>query len=285
MLSIRFPPLPTDTARATEAAFGIEHPYLKIGERLDDVMLNLDISSLVATDQGLADSLWPYSPVTILQFWEDLTDFQMANATRTRLDLKYALHLSLNFPGFDPSSLCRFRHHLLLNETGKELVQQIATRLVELVSPHARFSTDVDVILSRVCTLRQWEIAMETMSKAIEALAASYPEWLRSNTLPHWYKRYFKNNVQRKSKNIQSAILTVGQDGQYLLNAAEKSGLSTILQMREIQMIAQVWQSLFKNEGKRLELNALSCSSCPGRIEMNSAKNPISPRRSIQKIS
>lgn len=268
---IRFPPLPADTARATESTFGKEHPYLKIGAHLEDVLLNIDITVLESTEPQLANSLWPHSLTTILQYWEDLTDFQMANATRTRLELKYALHLSMNFPGFPPSAFCEFRQRLLMSQAGGNVFQKIVDRFADFVPYPDKRSPSVDMILTHVCTLRQWETVIETMSNTIEALAASHPEWLRSAALPHWYKRYGRTipafDNQRNSENIKSMILSVGQDGQYLLNAVQKSGLNTLEQMREIQLTAQIWQSLFRNEGDQLKLFALSCASCPGRSE------------------
>lgn len=276
MSGIRVPSLPADTARATEAAFGSEHPYLKIGEQLEDVFFNLDIDLLESIDPALANSFWPYALATILQYWENLTDFQMVNAARTRLDLKYAMHLSRDFPGFEPTALCAFRQQLRSNRAGREVFQKIIHRLSAFVGTPEQPSATVDVILASTCIRRQWEIVLETMSNAIEALAATQPEWLRSIALPHWFKRYDKRNSafdgKRTSINIISMILTVGQDGQYLLNAAEKSGLTGVLQMHETQMIAHVWQSLFKLEGERLGLNSTICSSCPGSIEFMSAK-------------
>ena len=51
--------------------------------------------------------------VTLMQFAEDLTDRQAADAVRGRIDWKYALCLELDDPGFDDSVLCEFRTRLL----------------------------------------------------------------------------------------------------------------------------------------------------------------------------
>jgi len=271
MYVIRFPALPADTARATESAFGNEHPYLKIGERLEEVFFNVDIAFLASSEQELANTLWPYALATILQYWEDLTDFQMANATRTRLDLKYAMHLPMNFPGFEPSALCKFRQHLQVSAAGREVLQKIITRLADFVPTQEQQPVAANVIVSEVCARRHWEIVMVTMSNAIESLAASQPAWLRSIALPHWFKRYGKRvvalNRKRTSKNIQSMILAAGQDGQYILNAVETSSLTAVKQTREIQMMAQVWPLLFKMAQGQLILNAITCSSCPARFD------------------
>jgi transposase len=47
--------------------------------------------------------------VTVMQFAEDLSDRQAADAVRGRIDGKYALGLELDDPGFDFSVLSEFR--------------------------------------------------------------------------------------------------------------------------------------------------------------------------------
>jgi len=46
--------------------------------------------------------------VTLLQYWEFLSDRQAAHMVISRLDWKYALHLGLTYAGFDHSVLCEF---------------------------------------------------------------------------------------------------------------------------------------------------------------------------------
>jgi hypothetical protein len=45
----------------------------------------------------------------VLQFAEELSDQQAAEAVRGRIDWNYLLGLDLADPGFDPSVLCEFR--------------------------------------------------------------------------------------------------------------------------------------------------------------------------------
>jgi hypothetical protein len=53
------------------------------------------------------------SLVTLLQFWEGLTDRQAADAVRTRIDWKYLLCLELTDIGFNHTVLSEFRTRLL----------------------------------------------------------------------------------------------------------------------------------------------------------------------------
>ena len=56
---------------------------------------------------------WRLALVTILQFRENLSDRQAAEAVRARIDWKYLLGLELTDAGFDFSVLSEFRTRLL----------------------------------------------------------------------------------------------------------------------------------------------------------------------------
>ncbi len=56
----------------------------------------------------------------VLQFMEDLSDREAADAVRGRIDWKYALGLALADPGFDHTVLSEFRSRLV--EGGAELL-------------------------------------------------------------------------------------------------------------------------------------------------------------------
>lgn len=52
-----------------------------------------------------------------MQFVENLSDRQTAEAVRARIDWKYALSMELTDTGFDYSILSEFRHRLLAGES------------------------------------------------------------------------------------------------------------------------------------------------------------------------
>ncbi len=271
MTSIPFPPIPPDTAQASEAAFGKDHPYLKIGDGLTVVFSDVDLEGLASVDAALAEAFWPYSLATVLQYWEDLTDRQMANATRTRVDLKYALHLPLVFPGMRPSGLCSFRQRVLRSETGKEALQQVVSRLDRFIGNPEKLPSDPDLIIDAICAISRWETVFGTMNSAVEALAASHPEWLRSIALPHWYRRYYykqtSGHFSRVSKNIAASFQSIREDGRHLLEIAEKSENPDLLQLPEIRALCQEWQSQFEKDNDRSRSRFQPCSNCDNRYQ------------------
>jgi transposase len=70
-------------------------------------------ASLYDARGQLAKSPWRLALVTVFQFLENLSDQQAAEAVRSRIDVKYALSLEFDDPGFDLSMLCEFRARLL----------------------------------------------------------------------------------------------------------------------------------------------------------------------------
>ena len=57
---------------------------------------------------------------SVLQFSENLTDRQAAEAVRDRMTWKYALGLELEDPGFDASVLSEFRSRLVAGGSGAD---------------------------------------------------------------------------------------------------------------------------------------------------------------------
>ena len=130
--------------------------------------------------------------VTALQFAENLTGRQVADAVRGRIDWKYCLGLELADPGFDFSMLSEFRGRLVARGREKLLLALLLRRLGEagLVGPGMRQRTDSTHVLARVRELNRLELAGEAVRAALEALAAAAPGWLASVTDPSWQLVY-----------------------------------------------------------------------------------------------
>src|SRR6266487_6415992 len=130
--------------------------------------------------------------VTVLQFTENLTDRQAADAVRGRLDWKYCLGLELADPGFDFSVLSEFRSRLVAGAMEAALLEALLARLGELglVGAGMRQRTDSTHVLGRIREVNRLELAGETVRAALEALAAAAPGWLAGVIDASWQQVY-----------------------------------------------------------------------------------------------
>ena len=131
--------------------------------------------------------------VTGLQRAEKLTGRLAAEAVRARLDWKYLLGLSLDDPGFDHTVLAEFRGKVA--EAGLEQValDALLAKLAAdgLVKAGGKQRTDSTHVVAAVAALNRLELAGESVRAAVEALAATHPDWLAQRIcVPDWAGRY-----------------------------------------------------------------------------------------------
>jgi transposase len=109
-------------------------------------------------------SPWRLALVTIMQFAENLSDRQAADAVRARLDWKYALSLELTDPGFHYSVLSEFRARLVANEKSQLLLDQTLDTFKEKgwLKARGQQRTDSTHVLATVRELNQVEVVMRS---------------------------------------------------------------------------------------------------------------------------
>lgn len=118
-------PVPEQTARIARAAFPNGHPCLKWRDELGTLYRDEDFACLFPPRGQPGLPPWRLALVTVLQFWENLTDRQAAEAVRARLDWKYLLGLELSDPGFDFSIPQRIQGAPPRGRTGSPATGQI----------------------------------------------------------------------------------------------------------------------------------------------------------------
>jgi transposase len=168
--------------------------------------------------------------VTVLQFTEDLTDRQAADAVRGRLDWKYCLGLALDDEGFDFSVLSEFRSRLVAGAMEAALLEALLARLGELglVGAGMPQRTDSTHVLGRVRDLNRLELAGESVRAALEALAAAAPGWLAQVIDASWQEVYGQRiddfRLPRSTAGRADLAVRYGQDGYHLLRQAPRPG-------------------------------------------------------------
>jgi transposase len=190
--------------------------------------------------------------VTVLQFTENLTDRQAADAVRGRLDWKYCLGLRLEDEGFDYSVLSEFRSRLVAGRLEAVLLEALLGRLMALglVAAGGRQRTDSTHVLGRIRDLNRLELAGETVRGALEALAAAAPGWLATVIDASWQQVYGQriDNMRLPEAEAARAQLAVqyGRDGYHLLEAVLGPGSPGWLAgLPAVQALRRVWVQQF----------------------------------------
>jgi transposase len=126
--------------------------------------------------------------VTLLQFAEDLTDRQAAEAVRGRIDWKYALSLPLDDPGFDFSVLSEFRTRLLALGSAQSLLDTLLAQLKTrgILKARGRQRTDSTHVLAAIHVVNRLELVGETLRQALNSLAVVAPAWLQDQLAVDW---------------------------------------------------------------------------------------------------
>ena len=119
------PPIPEETARVARAIFPRGNAVLQLRDLLGTIYTDEVFADLFPTHGQPAEAPWRLALVTVLQFRENLTDRQAADAVRSRLDWKYALSLELTDPGFDHTVLSEFRTRLVAQVAEERLLEAL----------------------------------------------------------------------------------------------------------------------------------------------------------------
>src|SRR5260370_5950460 len=171
-----------------------------------------------------AESPWRIALVLIMQFMENYTDRQAAEAARSRIDWKYVLSLELTDLGFDFSVLSEFRDRLLAGGMEEKLLSALLDLCRErgLVKARGKQRTDSTHVLAAIRTINRLECVGETMRAALNSLATVVPEWIKAHAPIEWYDRYearMENFRFPKEKSKQEALADqIGRDGWQLLS-------------------------------------------------------------------
>ena len=243
------PEIPALTTKVARAAFPKGNVYMQMRDVFGTFFQDDQFTDLYARDGQSGFSPWRLALVCVMQFAENLTDRQAANAVRARIDWKYALSLELDDPGFDFSILSEFRQRLIdspdMERVFNRLLETFQTR--GLLQGGGRQRTDSTRIFSATRRLNHLESVGQTLYHALNILAVEAPDWLTAWVLPDWYERYgqpFNDyNLPKDKTEQQELALIIGRDGLRLLDALwnDVQAPPHLKQLRAIETLHQVW--------------------------------------------
>ena len=226
-----WPEVPAVTAQVAKAAFGTRGALpIRIRDELGGWYQDGDFAGAYPARGRPGLSPAQLAMVTVLQFTEDLTDRQAADAVRSRLDWKYCLGLELADPGFEFTVLSGFRSRLLDGAAERVIFDALLARLAELglVGAGGRARTDSTHVLGRIRDLNRLELAGEAVRAALEALAAAAPGWLAGVIDASWQQVYGQRVDSMRLPEDEAArgqlAVQYGRDGYHLLGQAHGPG-------------------------------------------------------------
>ncbi len=82
-------PVPQETARVARAAYPKGNLYMQMRDVLGSIYTDEDFADLFPQEGQPAEAPWRLALITVMQFVENLSDRQAADAVRGRLDWKY----------------------------------------------------------------------------------------------------------------------------------------------------------------------------------------------------
>jgi len=256
-----WPEVPADTARVAKSAFRKGSLAIRARDELGAWYDDAVFAGAYGVRGRPGISPAQLAMVTVLQFTENLTDRQAADAVRGRLDWKYCLGLSLEDEGFDFSVLSEFRSRLVAGSLELKLLEALLDRLkgLGLVAAGGKMRTDSTHVLGRIRSLNRLELAGETVRAALEALAAAAPGWLAGVIDASWQQVYGQriDNLRLPESETRRNALAVqyGRDGYRLLEAVyAPSAPGWLRELPAVRALRQIWvQQYYRSAGQHGE--------------------------------
>lgn len=277
-LKIQLPwAMPEETQRIGRKLLKANDPYRLMGDQLFGQLHEAEYADLYSAEgkPGISPVILAF--VSVFQYLEKLADRQAAAALRMRLDWKYALHLPLEYEGFDFSVLSEFRDRLIAGQAEgrvfEKLVEQI--RALGLIKEHGKQRTDSIAMLTKVRRLCRVETVVETLRLAIVAIVDADREWSEEIIPPSWEEKYGERFVRQRysEKEWKEYEAKIGEEGQWLLKRLEQGGAPAELQtLPEVQVLKTVWAQQFREEAGQMAYTDLK--KYDGHTQIQSPHDP-----------
>ena len=255
------PPVPNQTAQVAHAAFPKGNLFLRLRDELGSIYEDEMFADLYPNRGQSTFSPWRLAFVTVMQFLDNLSDRQAADAVRARIDWKYALSLDLTDSGFDYSVLSEFRARLIAGGLEAELLNRLLEQCQDQgwIKSRSQQRTDSTHVLGAIRALNRYERVGEVLRHALNDLATVAPEWVKQVVSGDWYDRYStrieSTRLPSKQTELQAWVLRVGQDGHHLLaQIYANQTLDWMRQIPAVECLRQVWVQQYYLEGNQVRV-------------------------------
>lgn len=244
--------IPEETARVARAIVPRGNRYLLLRDELGTIYTDELFLTLYPQGGSYAEAPWRLALVCVMQYMENYTDRQAAEAVRMRIDWKYVLSLDLTDPGFDFSVLSEFRQRLLAGGQEEVLLNPLLQLCRERgwLKERGKQRTDATHVLAAIRTMNRLECVGETLRAALNSLAVVVPDWLRVHVPVEWYERYGDRiedfRMPKEVSRRQALAEQIGTDGFRLLAALRAEDAPIWLRdIPAVEVLRRVWVQQF----------------------------------------
>jgi transposase len=241
-------PIPEETVQLAHAIYPDGNRLMQLRDHFGMLFESHQFSALFSHTGQPALAPARLALVTILQFMEDLSDRQAADAVRLRIDWKYLLGLPLADRGFHYSVLSEFRSRLVTAQREQLLLDTLLTTFQDhdLLRARGQQRTDSTHVLAAVRGLTRIECVGETMRATLNTLAKLAPDWLCSHVPADWFDRYGPRfdsyRFPKAAADRQHLAEEIGADGFQLLAWLAASDAPPELHAHPaVGILRQVW--------------------------------------------
>ena len=185
--------------------------------------------------------------VTLLQYRENLSDFETSAAVIRRLDWKIALHLPVwKNTSFDPSTLSYFRRRLKDNDK----MQLIFDKTVEIaqrynfIRKNANQRIDATYVISQVNRISTTDLLFRTVRCVLEEIEKLATELYNEN-VPEYLKERYSNRFssfgmsKEKRQDRQAEIV---EDGFMLKSLLEEQRGEDIDEFKQLKIMETIFE-------------------------------------------
>lgn len=248
--------IPEQTERVARAAFPKGSLSIRIADELGRIFLDEQFAQLFPRRGQPAEAPARLALVTLLQYAENLSDRQAADAVRSRIDWKYALGLELSDPGFDSTVLSEFRTRLVQGSAEQLLFTTLLQKCQaqKLLLARGRQRTDSTHVLGAIRAMNRLECVGEAVRHTLNVLAVVAPDWLREHSQPAWIDRYGPRvddyRLPKGEALRQAQAQQIGLDGYWLLDHLYAEDTPDWLRpLPAVEILRQVWvQQYYRTE-------------------------------------
>ena len=250
--------IPEDIARAGRKILSEDNPYRRVGDEVQEFLSLEDFAMMYGLDGRGAICPIILALVTIFQFLENAPDRVAAEWVVTRLDWKYALHVSVLWIGFHFSDLSNFRLRLLEHGQERLVFEKVLdwVRSHGFLKKHGKQRTDSTHVVGQVARLSRLELVWETLRKALRAMKKEAPAWYNTAILAAFHEVYSERQSDwRLSKEeVAQKMQQAGSDGYWLLDLIETSAPLAVQALSEIETLRTVLGQQFERQESKVKV-------------------------------